>query len=65
MFKLNAAIRREIWISLGIGAFVFLIICALSSLYGLKGIDNFFMVGMLLAALFFPEAFTQISVSHS
>jgi hypothetical protein len=60
MSKLTAAMRssslsRDIWISLGVGALVFLLICALSSLSQVKGIDNFFMVGMLFAALFFPD----------
>jgi hypothetical protein len=54
MAKLTAALSRDIWISLGIGALVFLLICALSSLYPVKGIDNFFLVGMLFAAIFFP-----------
>jgi hypothetical protein len=48
------SLGRDIWISLGVGALVFLLICALSSLYQVKGIDNFFLVGMLLAAIFFP-----------
>ena len=54
MSMLGAAIRRDIWISLGIGGLVFLLICALSSLYEVKGVDNFFLVGMLFAALFIP-----------
>jgi hypothetical protein len=65
MSMLGAAIRRDIWISLAIGAFAFLLICALSSLYGLKGIDNFFWVGMLFAAVSFRKALTRTSVSHS
>ena len=55
MSVLGIAIRRDIWISLGIGGFAFLLICALSSLYQVRGIDNFFLVGMLFAALFFPD----------
>jgi hypothetical protein len=51
----SRSLSRDIWIFLGVGALVFLLICTLSSLYQVKGIDNFFMVGMLFAALFFPD----------
>jgi hypothetical protein len=68
MVKESAAIVREVWISVGVGAFVFLLIFALSSLYEVKGIDNFFVIGMLFAAIFVPQgihsdaAFTFLAI---
>ena len=52
---LNPAIRREIWIAIGIGVLAFLVICALSFLYPAEGINKFFMAGFLFAAVLFPE----------
>ncbi|HEX6773336.1 MAG TPA: hypothetical protein VF126_15000 [Acidobacteriaceae bacterium] len=52
--KLSSEMRRDIRRSLLIGIGIFAIICALSSLFPSRGVDNFFMVGMRFAAVLFP-----------